>query len=365
MSSQQSKENLHKIEEEEDSLLASTITDLFSFTEEYSDGISISSSRNNLSNLPDHVIDGAQRSSLKPSLSTPCLIDDSSITLTVTKHAVGDLGIILKNSHGIGAPVVKEVVISSPAHKAGILSGDRLLEVNGHILTGHNPSEVLQRFKSATGLIKVLLRRNHPRKRCDSPGMSTQLPGATMPLDDAAHRPRSSTVAGWSRNKVSSRRSTLTHAPRGVGNGKVQGNHVDGGKGPAKRVIAMEVSAMCSCWFSRKVKRRGIKREVKLTWLRRSLARLLLQSFTSIFFPRAGKIFSVPLATMEPLPKNQSPNWNHDLKPGRQSRRPKRTVAKRCKKKTKTGTLRLSEKCKTLCTYCTSKVFAQTKKTSA
>ena len=48
---------------------------------------------------------------------------------------------------------------------------------------------------------------------------------------------------------------------------------------------------------------------------------------------RAGKIFSVPLATMEPLPKNQSPNWNHDLKPGRQSRRPKRTLAKRCKKK--------------------------------
>ena len=31
-------------------------------------------------------------------------------------------------------------------------------------------------------------------------------------------------------------------------------------------------------------------------------------------------------------PKNQSPNWNQDLKPGRQSRTPKRTVAKRCKK---------------------------------
>ena len=48
---------------------------------------------------------------------------------------------------------------------------------------------------------------------------------------------------------------------------------------------------------------------------------------------RAGKIFSVPLATMEPFPKNQSPNWNQDIKPGRQSRTPKRTVAKRCKKK--------------------------------
>ena len=75
--------------------------------------------------------------------------------------------------------------------------------------------------------------------------------------------------------------------------------------------------------------------------------------------PRAGKIFSVPLATMEPLPKDQSPNWNQDLKPGRQSRTPKRTVAKRCKKNTRTGTLRLSKKCKTLCTFCTSKVFAE------
>ena len=74
---------------------------------------------------------------------------------------------------------------------------------------------------------------------------------------------------------------------------------------------------------------------------------------------RAGKIFSVPLATMEPLPKNQSPNWNQDLKPGRQSRTPKRTVAKRCEKNTRTGTLRLSETCKTLCTHCTSKVFAE------
>ena len=72
---------------------------------------------------------------------------------------------------------------------------------------------------------------------------------------------------------------------------------------------------------------------------------------------RAGKIFSVLLATMEPLPKNQSPNWNQDLKPGRQSRTPKRTVVKRCKKNTRTGTL--SEKCKTLCTYCASKVFAE------
>ena len=41
---------------------------------------------------------------------------------------------------------------------------------------------------------------------------------------------------------------------------------------------------------------------------------------------------------MEPLPKNQSPNWNQDSKPGRQSRTPKRTIAKRCKKKTNTRT---------------------------
>ena len=74
---------------------------------------------------------------------------------------------------------------------------------------------------------------------------------------------------------------------------------------------------------------------------------------------RAGKFFSVPLATMEPFPKNQSPNWNQDLKPGRQSRTPERTVAKRCKKKQNTRTGTLSEKCKTLCTYCTSKVFAE------
>ena len=64
-------------------------------------------------------------------------------------------------------------------------------------------------------------------------------------------------------------------------------------------------------------------------------------------------------------PKKQSPNWNQDLKPGRQSRTPKRTVAKRCKKNTRTGTR--SEKCKTLCTYCTSKVpvFAEKLETSA
>ena len=47
---------------------------------------------------------------------------------------------------------------------------------------------------------------------------------------------------------------------------------------------------------------------------------------------RAGKIFSLPLATMEPLPKNQSPNWNQDSEPGRQSRTPKLRTAKRYKK---------------------------------
>ena len=58
-------------------------------------------------------------------------------------------------------------------------------------------------------------------------------------------------------------------------------------------------------------------------------------------FSRAGKIFSLPLATMEPLPKNQSPNWNQDSKLGRQSRTPMRRTAKRCKKKIKTRELQV------------------------
>ena len=77
--------------------------------------------------------------------------------------------------------------------------------------------------------------------------------------------------------------------------------------------------------------------------------------------PRAGKIFSVPLATMEPLPKNQSPNLNQDLKPGRQSRTPSEQLQNGAKEINNTRTGTLSEKCKTLCTYCTSKVFAETK----
>ena len=62
---------------------------------------------------------------------------------------------------------------------------------------------------------------------------------------------------------------------------------------------------------------------------------------------------------MEPFPENQSPNWNQDIKPGRQSRTPKRTVAKRCKKKTWEPVHLDLVICKTLCTYCTSKVFAE------
>ena len=55
---------------------------------------------------------------------------------------------------------------------------------------------------------------------------------------------------------------------------------------------------------------------------------------------------------MEPLPKNQSPNWNQYSKPGRQNRTPKRTIAKRCKK-TRELQVHLVKKCKTL-NLCTS-----------
>ena len=73
-----------------------------------------------------------------------------------------------------------------------------------------------------------------------------------------------------------------------------------------------------------------------LTWTLTSMVGNSLYSIWMICEPpqiRAGKNFSLPLATMEPLPKNQSPNWNQDSKPGRQSRTPKRRTAKRCKKK--------------------------------
>ena len=65
---------------------------------------------------------------------------------------------------------------------------------------------------------------------------------------------------------------------------------------------------------------------------------------------------------MEPLPKNQSPNWNQDSKPGRQSRTEHQSEelqngAKKKKKKTRELQVHLVKDARHL-NLCTNKVFA-------
>lgn len=239
--------------EEERNFLSSAITDLFSFTDSYSESPAVNSLDSSLSDSPS----SSERAPVAKAFQEK--EEDLAVLLTVTKEPNSDPGIVLTPSPD-DSSVVKEVIKSSPAHRAGIKKGDRLVEVNGQTVAGQTLSDVKQRLKSPGGVIKVLLHRrrthrDHTKHQLLKESRSLA-PHPPSPHLSRAHRLSPQPWFGLDRrsnscdnlllsvdNKPRSRRATFTHHSRSPSSLKLKRRPVAATPSQGdSQVVAMEVN---------------------------------------------------------------------------------------------------------------------------